>query len=637
MTVNIDRRDFRESRLTDARMDEMHTFAGQASQRLAEGQGAEVTRFDPTTGNAATVRTLHPKPVQGDFVDAALRHVYAIAPAFGLASTIREFAPDPAIQRTRGGGSVVHVHQRYRGIGVFEAELTVRFDPRGAITETAGSVIAEPPEPAGERILAEQAVRIAAQQCAAAPGPPTTDQFGQPLEPTSVDLEGFAPRVIAAFTDSPECAAVLDAATFERPIQAALVWFPLTDQMRLGWDVWLQLTDSGSAYRTIVACTTGEVLYHHELAHGLLGIAEVYEIDGSTPRATKTLPADTTAYRLPQPPELTAGFPADWLGSAKTEGPFAIAHVGTDGLPVSGKQSAQGVTFAVSDAEGDDQKVVNLFYYCSLLHDIYYLLGFQEADGNFQAKNGAGPSGNHRVEARVSLQEIPRTARFVTPPDGGQPLMEMGPITATGRHCAFDATVVFHEYTHGVSSRLIGGPMSSTALLSPQSAGIAEGLSDFFSCTLNNTTTIARWVVDKHNGIRQYPYDDAFPDGFGEIGTGRYVESHAIGEVCAATLMDLVRACGRDTTLQLVMDAMKLTAPNPSFLNMRDAVLAAAEDLQPDPAPQGKESSDLTAKIWGVFAKRGMGAHAACNGAQLAGIVADGTIPTQARATGSSS
>jgi extracellular elastinolytic metalloproteinase len=626
MPENIDLRDFRESRVTQARVDQMYALASEASARLAGDQGCEITQFDATTGNAATVRTLRPQPVQGNLVDAALRHVYAIAPALGLVSSIREFVPDPVVQRTGSGGAAVHVHQRFRGIPVFEAELTVRFDPRSAIVETVGCVIDVPPEPSGERIPVEEAVRKATAQCLAPDPGPLTDQYGQPLLPTSVDISGFVPRVLASFPGSPESPTVLEAGPFQGPIRSSLVWFPLGDNLRLGWDVWVQLPGQGSTYRTIVATSSAEVLYHQELVHGLTGSAEVYERDGSTPRTTKTLPPDASTYGVAQPPDLPAPFPREWLGSAQTEGNFTVAHVGPDGAPVSGEDSADRVTFVAQDPVGDDQKVVNLFYYCNLLHDVYYLLGFQEGDGNFQVDNTSrGGVGNDRVDARVFQEAIPRTARFVTPPDGGSPRMEMGLVTSTGRHCAFDATVVFHEYTHGVSSRLIGGPMSTSALLSPQSMGIAEGLSDFFSCALNDTTTVAQWVVGTPTGIRQYPYDDSFPDGFDHIGTGRYTDHYAIGELCAATLMSLLRTCGRDTTLLLVMDAMKLTAPNPSLLNLRDAILAAAE--QSSPAPSDASSATLVEQVWAVFARFGMGPHAASNGAQLTGIVGDHSLP----------
>ena len=47
------------------------------------------------------------------------------------------------------------------------------------------------------------------------------------------------------------------------------------------------------------------------------------------------------------------------------------------------------MTFNPASATGDDQKVLNIFYYCCYMHDFSYLLGFREADGNFQPTTSA--------------------------------------------------------------------------------------------------------------------------------------------------------------------------------------------------------------------------------------------------------
>ena len=77
------------------------------------------------------------------------------------------------------------------------------------------------------------------------------------------------------------------------------------------------------------------------------------------------------------------------------------------------------------------------------------------------------------------------------------------------------------------------------------------------------------------------------PTGFGDIGydlTGP--EVHADGEIWTATLWDLRKklvaqygqAQGSEVAARLVTDAMPLSAPDPSFLDMRDAILAADLD-----------------------------------------------------------
>ena len=53
--------------------------------------------------------------------------------------------------------------------------------------------------------------------------------------------------------------------------------------------------------------------------------------------------------------------------------------------------------------------------------------------------------------------------------------MNMGLVTRTGRHTAFDATVVYHEFTHGLNNRLVGAGAVARPLDPPQSDGMDEG------------------------------------------------------------------------------------------------------------------------------------------------------------------
>ena len=76
--------------------------------------------------------------------------------------------------------------------------------------------------------------------------------------------------------------------------------------------------------------------------------------------------------------------------------------------------------------------------------------------------------------------------------------------------------IIAHEFTHGVSNRLTGGPSNANALNAMQSGGLGEGWSDFASLwftqkpTDSRTTPIpwARMCSASHRrpGIRRYPY-----------------------------------------------------------------------------------------------------------------------------------
>jgi uncharacterized repeat protein (TIGR02543 family) len=209
-----------------------------------------------------------------------------------------------------------------------------------------------------------------------------------------------------------------------------------------------------------------------------------------------------------------------------------------------------------------------------------------------------------------------------------------------------DAEVVFHEHTHGLSWRLVGG---GQALGDMQSDGMGEGWSDFYGLSLLSQSGddvngiyaaggYASYKIggtsDTQNyyfGIRRYPYttdmsknpltfkdiDPAQADYcssgapyhtgmFGTCSAASANEVHNEGEVWCVTLWDaranLVNkygwAIGNQLMLQLATDGMKLTPPHPNFLQARDAIIQA--DLVDT---GGANRNDL----WVAFARRGMG------------------------------
>jgi extracellular elastinolytic metalloproteinase len=305
-----------------------------------------------------------------------------------------------------------------------------------------------------------------------------------------------------------------------------------------------------------------------------------------------------------------------------------FAHLGRFGPTTTGTVEDDVVVFDAADAVGDDQKVVNIFYLNCYMHDYFYLLGFREANANFQQDNfGLGGFAGDPVDARAHSGPVTGTANMLTPADGTSPIMNMGLVTGTNRHTAFDSDVVFHEYMHGVTNRLVGGGMNTDALDSPQSGAMGEGWGDFVACTINGVTTVGSWVVDRPEGIRGFPYTEDFPDGFGDLGTGRYTRVHNNGEIWCATLVQVSRNIGERLAMQLVVDALKLSPANPSFLNMRDSILKALDDARDGKLISDQEHADAFDGIWSAFAKFGMGVGARSNGAQLTGIVADTSVP----------
>ncbi len=147
---------------------------------------------------------------------------------------------------------------------------------------------------------------------------------------------------------------------------------------------------------------------------------------------------------------------------------------------------------------------------------------------------------------------------------------------------------------------------------------------------INNSNVVGVWVVNNPRGIRQFPYDDNFPDNFGNIGTGRYTEVHNIGEIWCATLLEMSRNIDNikhRLGVQLVIDGVKSTRDNPSFLDARDGIFVALTDMRNTNRLTIEQYRSAWTAMWRVFAKYGMGPNAQSNGAQLSGIVADFNVP----------
>jgi extracellular elastinolytic metalloproteinase len=632
MSREIDRRDFSQRRTILNRDAELRSLASAVSDRLPGAHRIRIARFDRSTGNPAAVASEAAPAEAGNYVQRALDHVRGISRALGLTATQpAEFVADPDFQTTSSGAVAVHLQQAYKGIAIFQAAEAVRFEPSGAIRETVGSAITVPEDVAVAPTLKVQEAVLRAARHVAVPHEDERghkDSFGEPVELPSVNLEGFEPRVIAAFPEKPERLTVLDAGPFGDKVKASLLWFPLGDALRLTWEVILTMPAYRGQYRTLVDAENGEIQYCRQLVQSVAARGNVYRVDGGQARQMTDFPRPLADYGLPLPGAAPAGFPDTWVETDRTAGNNVFGHLGANGVSSQGGLQNGVVVFDPASATGDDQKVLNIFYFNCYMHDFFYLLGFAEADGNFQQNNlGRGGSASDRVDARAHPGPVFGTANMGTPVDGLSPVMNMGLVSSTNRHTAFDSSVVFHEFTHGVTNRLVGGPANDRALEAPQSSGMGEGWGDYIACTINNATVVGDWVVNDPAGIRDFPYDSNFPDHFGKLGTGRYTEEHNIGEIWCATLMEMNRNVGKVLGLQLVVDALKLTPANPSFLDARDAILAALDALSQAGKLTSSQFDTARDGIWKAFAKFAMGPAAQSNGATLSGIVGDFNIP----------
>ena len=279
-----------------------------------------------------------------------------------------------------------------------------------------------------------------------------------------------------------------------------------------------------------------------------------------------------------------------------------------------------------------DASLTNMFVWVNFSHDVLYRYGFDEPSGNFQENNyGRGGTGTDYVRTEIHDGGGLNNANFSTPAaDGGTPRMQsyLWDQTTPLRDGALDNIITVHEYAHGLTNRLTGGP--GINCLSGQEQ-MGEGWSDWYALMFTMQTED---TPEMPRGVGSYPLGEAV-DGAG-IRPFRYSTDmtinphtydaikgplsvpHGVGSVWAAMLWEVTWALiekhgfnpniyapwntgGNNLALQLVTDALKLQGCNPGFVDGRDAILLADQILT---------GGDNACEIWGAFAKRGLGLSA---------------------------
>ncbi|TFK97486.1 Fungalysin metallopeptidase-domain-containing protein [Pterulicium gracile] len=319
-----------------------------------------------------------------------------------------------------------------------------------------------------------------------------------------------------------------------------------------------------------------------------------------------------------------------------------------------------------TDALGEAKKYINatvtqLFYTTNMVHDLYYRYGFDEISGNFQQYNfGRGGRENDAVIANAQDGSGYNNANFMTPPDGqnGRCRMYLWNTAMPYRDGDLEAGIVIHELSHGLSTRLTGGPSNSGCLGWGESGGMGEGWGDYLATTIRSTKKykdypMGAWAANREGGIRNYVYSTNStinPSTYKTLDKPGYWGVHAIGEVWAEILFvvnakmiekhgysdtlfppspledgtipegdfylpikvdakgnkgPLVPKHGNTLLVQLVLTGMKLQPCNPTFFDARDAI------IQADKVLTGGEN---LCTLWSGFSDRGLGPDAKVEG-----------------------
>lgn len=191
---------------------------------------------------------------------------------------------------------------------------------------------------------------------------------------------------------------------------------------------------------------------------------------------------------------------------------------------------------------------------------------------------------------------------------------------------SFDNGVIAHEYGHGISNRLTGGPENVFCLFNEEQAG--EGWSDFMALvtTTNSTNTanqaraIGNFVSGLSttgSGIRPFPYSRNM--AVNPV-TYNYVSQlsvpHGVGSVWCSMIWDVYwdlvdqygfnadftnTTAGNNKAVKLVFDGMRLQTCEPGFVDSRDAILEA---------DQLNNNGENFCLLWKAFARRGLGLSA---------------------------
>lgn len=587
---------------------------------------------------------------QGDPLDIALALVRTDGAGRGFdPADLADLVVTDRYTSQHNGVTHLYLRQRYAGIQVHGANVNVNIAADGSVISLNQALIpslGKAVNATTPKLSAVDAVQAAARSLGLA--------LSEPLE------------VLEALGGPDQAVLLSDGGISLEQIPARLVYQPMAGgTVRLAWNVSIYQLDALHWWDMRIDALDGQVLDLFDLV-----ISDSFDAPSPAPAGGSSLAARWAAaaaqpevgggeynvYAAPVESPSHGGRgvvsdPADALASpygwhdingasgaeyTTTQGNNVHAYTDTDNnnSPDTGSSPSGGASlifdFPVDLGQAPSTyrpaAVANLFYWNNLIHDVMYQYGFNEASGNFQENNyGRGGAGSDYVYAEAQDGGGTNNANFATPTDGGNPRMQMylWNYTSPQRDGDFDNGIIVHEYGHGISIRLTGGPSTSSCLSNQEQGG--EGWSDYFGIWMTmepgdaggDRRGVGTYVLGQGTtgtGIRAYPYSTDMaidPRTYDAIKTATV--PHGVGSVWAAMLWEATWALidrygfdpnlssgtgGNNIALQLVIDGLKLQPCSPGFVDARNAI------LQADQVNNGGANQCL---LWTAFAKRGLG------------------------------
>ncbi|QRV95445.1 extracellular metalloproteinase MEP [Ceratobasidium sp. AG-Ba] len=292
-------------------------------------------------------------------------------------------------------------------------------------------------------------------------------------------------------------------------------------------------------------------------------------------------------------------------------------------------ENASQHTPSMSSRECANATVTQYFYLANTFHDLMFLYGFEEESGNFQQYNfGRSEGEQDAVIVNVRDGNSIENTSFTATPDGQSAYYQVNArsfCNPLGRE-EIETRALFHALSLGLVSRLTGGPRDLTCLGYGEAAGLRMGWSGFISglvrgVVMNDTSTPEDFesmqrTFNARHASRPLMYD--------ELLCKNLEEAYAVGEIWADVLGEVLRKLilkhglsdslfppnerdyksiaesttkhGNTLMLQLIINGLKLQPCRPTFLQARDAIIAADQDLT------GGQNKCL---LWEAFASRG--------------------------------
>jgi extracellular elastinolytic metalloproteinase len=163
------------------------------------------------------------------------------------------------------------------------------------------------------------------------------------------------------------------------------------------------------------------------------------------------------------------------------------------------------------------------------------------------------------------------------------------------RDSSLDSDIVYHEYGHGLTWRMIG------SMSGAMSGAIGEGMSDVLAVLINGNDVVGEYAGFDDAGIRTEPYAN-YSRTYSDFGG---TEVHLDGEIYGAIGWRLGETFRNDlgTLLDYIVDGMNYTPAGPAFEDMRDGILDAIAATPGAPA-------NHQCLVWEAFAEYGVGVGA---------------------------